>query len=235
MQLVPNVIERPAEVLENILKSHYPAEMYDAFFSAPATESIIKGVNVNIQNIQILDNHSGFITSKIQIFDIDSYVYPIVMVITNDTKEPVKFEFKSVFNGIGDGDELAIGDNLTIYREYDNPPKFIDIHILLMKSNEKSRDIYSKINEVMNSKEGKDTMDSISKIITASNPAYTVIANLGQTLLQSIINYLSNEKDEQIFYGVKSMNMYPDNLGIGKQHILTDNENAKIIFEVQGF
>jgi len=233
MILVPNVVTRPKKDLQTVLARLPDGQQgkVNSLLSLRSENSPLinlTGVFVRFHQIRILDNHSSILG-----VDISADVYPIIMVVSDASDSPYEFKFLSVFNDVKDLDTLTIDHGLDVARNYSGKiPRFFDIHVVLMKSNERTRDIAKAIQEAINSETGKALQTTITTAINAANPIAGVIVSAATSLLSLITGILSKEKDEQIFYGVASFEDDPDNLGIGSQRMMTDKKNATIIYEV---
>ncbi|MDD2336150.1 MAG: hypothetical protein PHD01_06205 [Geobacteraceae bacterium] len=232
MLLVPNVIQRPRKEIEAAI-TQIPLERrmaIETVLSTPLKVSPLdgaSGVFVRFKEIKILDNHASFLG-----WDVSSDIYPIVLAVSDAAEKPFQISFASVFNDVHDGDSLPITNGLDFARISSRIPRFLDIHVVLMKSNEASRDIAKAVNEALSSQDGKNITATLGAAISGVNPIAGTIITIGTSVLSLITGYLSKEKDEQVFYGVTSFENDPDGLGVGKTWVLTDKKNASIIFEV---
>jgi hypothetical protein len=231
--LVPNTVIHPKSDLKVAiagLSNEHKTGIENLIRTRAGTSPLtkLKGIFVRFEQIRVLDNHSSILG-----FDISADVYPIIMVVNDAATSPYEFKFIKVFNDINDLDTLPIDNGLDTARSTpDKIPRFFDIHVVLMKSNERERDISKAIHDAVNSDTGKSLQDTIEKAVTAANPVAGVIISAATSLLSLVTGILSNEKDEQIFYGVASFEDDPDNLGIGTKRLLTDKKNASIIYEI---
>ncbi len=186
-----------------------------------------RGVLVRVRDIQVLDNHSNRLFGG----DAAADVYPIVMVVSDGGQGAYEIAHLPVFNGIFDGDFLPIAGHLDVGR-FGRMPSFIDVHLLLMRSNERQRDIAKAIDDALQSDDGKAAVVALNALVTAANPIAGAAVGIARDILQVVTRVLSNEKDEQIFYGVGSFAKDPDNLGIGIAHPFTDQRNARATIEI---
>ena len=231
--LVPDTHLRPSSNLAESL-SLLPAGQRSAVsaqLASRASDSALlglTGITVRIDSIQVLDVHASFLSSSADI-------YPVVGVVTSDTKEPFQARTLNVFNGIRNGDYLSMTPQWDAYRDLADVPKFLDLHVLLMKSNQGPRNIGAELQEAMGSNTVKTALGALATAVGAANPLAGVISTLGASAFQLVTSLLSNEKDEQIFYGVASFEDDPDDLGIGRPWTLRDEKpNACVKFEILG-
>lgn len=203
------------------------SKMYE---SAPIPD--FTKTTIQIDSVKVIDNHTGTLW-----WDRDADIYLIGAVITNKADTPIvinTLDNDRVFNGIRDENMLSITNHLTLSRIYNGIPDFIDLHLAVMKSNEHSRNFNKYINESLESEQGKSLTSALTTLLTTSNPLLGSISAMGTSLLSLVTDYLSKREDEQIFYGVSSFELYPDNLGMGKKWHMTDNKNADIEFQIVG-
>lgn len=232
MLLIPNVVRRPKTAVEAAIAG-MPKETrlaIETAMAAPLKESPLDGADgvfVRFKEIKILDNHSSFLG-----MDRSADIYPIVLAVSDSSKEPFQISFATVFNDIMDGDVLPIANALDFARIYSHIPRFLDVHVVIMKSNEGTRDIAKSLNDALASEDGKNIVKTLSAAAAGVNPIVGTVVTIGTSLLSLITGYLSKEKDEQVFYGVGSFADYPDALGVGKTWVLTDKKNAAVTFEI---
>jgi len=232
MLLIPNVIQRPRKEIEAAI-AKIPDERklaIEKVLATPLKKSPLDdatGVFVRFKEIKVLDNHASFL-----VWDVSADIYPIVMVISDASEKPYQISFMNVFNGVKDGDSLTITHGLDLARTYSCIPRFLDIHVVVMKSNERTRNIAKAVSEALSSVDGKNIITTLGDAVSGANPIAGTVVTIGTSLLSLITGYLSKEKDEQVFYGVASFENDPDALGIGKIWPLTDKKNASIFFEV---
>ncbi|BBL76224.1 hypothetical protein [Methylomagnum ishizawai] len=243
MVLVPNFVDDPRQA-RHAAMARLPTESGNDFMAALRTPSErspltgLKGLFLRFNQIRVMDNHNAILG-----VDTPADVYPIILVTSDAADLPYQFQTSRVFNDIKDMDTLPINDpndgdsGLDVARIVtagDKTPRFLDIHVVLMKSNEKSRDINKAIHDALESDTGKSLANTLGTAATAANPVAGVIVNAGTALLSLVTGILAGQKDEQIFYGVASYEADPDHLGIGGRKFMTDRKNATVIYEVVG-
>jgi hypothetical protein len=219
-KLVPDVVYRPT-------RSAAPRMAV----AGPSPLNGLKSVVVRVSQIRVLDNHaSGFFGG-----DAAADVYPIVLVTSDNGAQPAQLGSPGIFNGIFDGDRLPISaPGFTVSRSLNAVPSFLDIHILVMRSKERQRDIAKAIADALTSQEGKSATAALTALVTGANPIAGTALSIGTSILQIVTNILAQGKDEQIFYGITSLERDPDSLGIGVTHSFTDDRNALALVQVVG-
>ncbi|MGD1097719.1 MAG: hypothetical protein ABSB35_37745 [Bryobacteraceae bacterium] len=219
LTLVPDVVYRP-------IRSSAP-RMAMAGFS-PLTG--LKGVLVRVNEIEVLDNHNSGLFGGAA-----ADVYPIVLVASDKGGPPAQLGSPGIFNDIFDGDRLPIAaPGFTVSRSLGAVPAFLDIHVLVMRSKEHQRDVAKAINDALKSDEGKAATTALTTLVTGANPIAGTALSIGTSILQIVTNVLAQGKDEQIFYGITSLERDPDTLGIGVTHTFTDDRNALVLVQVVG-
>jgi len=234
MMLIPNTVQEPRRELHDMLwnmSEPRRKEIENVLATPPAVSPLdgLTGVFIRFTKMHILDNHTSFL-----FWDTAADVYPLVMAVSDAADQPFQLQFQSVFNDINDGDILPIANGFDFARTTKDIPNFIDLHVVLMRSAEKTRQIAQAVNEALASEQGKNITDSLSSALSGANPLVGTAMSIGASLLSLVTAWLSKEKDEQIFYGVASYAQDPDNLGIGCKQILTDKKNAVVEFEIIG-
>jgi hypothetical protein len=216
--LIPNTVYRPGAVAGA-----------NAAKSAPLNN--LKGVLVRVPEIQILNNHKTDLLGRKEAADI----YPIVLVASDQGQQPAQLASPGIFNGVFNGDRLPIAPpGFTVDRSLASMPSFLDIHVLVMQSKQHERDVAQAIQNALQSDQGKAAMTALQTILTGANPIAGTALSIGASILQIVTNVISQSKDEQIFYGVTSLERNPDNLGIGITHVFTDDRNALVQVAVIG-
>ena len=216
--LVPDIVYQPPRAAE-----------VQSEGAAPLT--ILKGVIVRASKIQILNNHKTGILGKKEAADI----YPIVLVASDQGQQPAQLASPGVFNGIFNGDNLPIADpGFTVDRSLGAVPSFLDIHVLVMRSLQHQRDVAQAIQTALQSPQGQAAMTALKTIVTGANPIAGTAVAMGTAILAIVTKVISQAADEQIFYGVTSLERVPDNLGIGVTHVFTDDRNALVNLQVLG-
>jgi len=241
--LVPDLLYSPKNQLEDALTRVIPLEAVPEAVDAVTRVSKaqpdntldgVKGVVVRVESIEVINNkRTGSFWGAFG-GDRDADIYPIVLVANGGSDIPIEFSLPHMFNGIRDGDHLPIAKpGITVQRNLDSLPLFLDIHILLMRSLSKQREFAKAMDAALESPEGKSIVGTLKTAITGVNAAAGVALNLSTSLLQLYLDFLGAEKDKQIFYGVGSLEQQPDALGIGRTHEFTDGKNARAIVKVE--
>lgn len=151
---VPNVIQSPSKEIE-ATNANIPFERkfaIETFLNTPLKASSLDGatgVFVRFKEIKVLNSQAGFLA-----WDISSDICPIVMAVSVASEKPFQISFASVFNDVDVGDSLQITNALDFARKYSCIPRFLVIHTVLMKSNERTRDIVKAVNEAISSDVG---------------------------------------------------------------------------------
>jgi hypothetical protein len=236
MILVPDIVYSPRQQLNAALEGlpDERREEIESLVKPRGAVSRLAGLNglfVRFHQIRVLDNHASVLG-----LDVGADVYPIIMVVSDATNDPVMFgEGSRVFNDINDLDTLPIGNGLDVARTLAGKlPRFLQIHMLLMRSRQRTRDISGAIHSALSSDTGKGLQSTINTAVNAANPVAGVIASAASSILALVTDALSQAKDIQIFYGVTCFEDNPDELGIGQRRQLTDSKNASVIYEVVG-
>ncbi|HUA33830.1 MAG TPA: hypothetical protein VMA09_09520 [Candidatus Binataceae bacterium] len=217
--LVPDTVYQP------------PRAAVSAQAAGPAPLDNLKGVIVRATKIQIQNNHKTDLLGRKEPADI----YPIILVASDQSQQPAQLGSPGIFNGIFNGDDLPIADpGFTVERSLGAIPSFLDIHVLVMRSLQHQRDVAQAIQAALQSTEGQAAMTALKTIVTGANPIAGTAVAMGTSILTIVTKVLSQAKDEQIFYGVTSLEREPDNLGIGVTHVFTDDRNALVNIQVVG-
>jgi hypothetical protein len=235
MLLVPNVFINPRDDRAKVMQASpkLRREKDVDLYMEPRPESPLRGLTgvvVRFKEIRILDNHASTILGK----DKSANIYPIVMAVSDAASNAYDLATRNVFNDIKDNDCLPIANALSVARYYSRIPLFLDIHLAIVKSNERTRDVAKMINEAVTSEEGQAITTTLNTVISGANLLAGTITSIATSLLALITDCIAKTKDEQIFYGVASFEDDPDNLGIDGLKIMTDEKNARAAFEVIG-
>ena len=216
--LVPDTVYQP------------PRAAVSAQAAGAAPLNNLKGVIVRATKINILNNHkTGILGGK------EADIYPIVLVASDQGQQPAQLGSPGVFNDIVNGDDLPIADpGFTVARSLGAVPSFLDIHVLVMRSLQHQRDVASAIQTALQSTDGQAAMTALKTLLTSANPIAGTAVAMGTSILSIVTKVISQAKDEQIFYGVTSLERDPDNLGIGVTHVFTDDRNALVNVQVLG-
>jgi hypothetical protein len=187
----------------------------------------INAVHIRFKELKVIDNHTSFIS-----WDSPADVYALAFAVNDVSQKTYDISTAGIFNGIKDNDDLPSVSQLDIVRTFNNPPHFLDIHVLVLKSSQKKRDLAKSVNDALSSPEGAGFSSTLNTAI--SNSAAGEILHVTTSLLSHITTVISLDEDEQLFYGILCLEDDPDDLGIGKSWVLTDNKNVRVTFEVVG-
>ncbi len=219
-RLIPDVVYRPTRAVTPRLA-----------MAGPSLLTGLTGVIVRVSRMQILNNHNQGLFGRDEAAD----VYPIVLVASDKGTQPAQLASPGIFNGIFDGDDLPIAaPGFDVSRNLSAVPSFLDVHVVLMRSLQHQRDVAGAINQALQSQQGQAATSALTTLLTGVNPIAGTAMSIGTTILQIVTNVLAQGKDEQIFYGVTSLDQSPDALGIGVTHIFTDDRNALVQLQVLG-
>lgn len=234
--LIPDVVYQPEAILEDALIGvAVNSGTLKSTLSSKSNNSTLnglKGLIVKVSEIYIKDNRRGLPLSN---RDLPADIYPIFLVSNGGSKEPVRFELPGIFNGVKDNSNLPIAKaGLAIHRDLTTVPQYLDIHVLVMRSLKKKRDLAKALNEVLESDEGKSLIDTIGDLSKITNAGIGISVGAASTLLQLFLKYLKGLKDKQLFYSVISLDRQPDHLGIGNSYKLEHEEYGHAMIEVHG-
>lgn len=188
----------------------------------------VTGVAVKVTGIQVKDTRPGVFGSA------RADVYPIFLAVLGPSSDPVAFATLSVFNDVVPGASLPISPVAppTIARQLGAVPRAIDVHVLLMRSRERTRDVAKAIEAARASPEGTKIVTTIATALATTNPATAGLVTLASELLGLVCRILSDAKDRQLFYAVASVEE-TDGLGIGTPIVLED-DGARVELEIRG-
>lgn len=232
MLLIPDAVLAPGAELTDSLSRVLPEtaipQVIETIASSHTTPAGLTGVVVRVKEIFIIRNKSGVLG-----IGNSADIYPIILVANGESQDPVKFSLPNMFNNIGDRMALPIAEpGIDVSRNFNNVPEFLDIHVLLMKSKKKQRDFATALTTTLASDEGKSIIDSIGKLVQGGTAG--IVLNISSALLQVFLKFLGAQEDKQLFYGVGSFDKQIDALGIGKEHVFTDNNFARVTIEIIG-
>jgi hypothetical protein len=189
----------------------------------------LTGLNVRIKGITILDIKRGFFNPRS-----DADIYPLFLIAAPETTEPVVIQPVRVFNDISPGEALPLPDVAapTIFRTAEELPPWIDVHVVVMKSRKRSRDLAKGILDALASDEGSAIHKAIVTAAAAANPTAAVVAPLAIGLLNLVCRFIAKEEDTQLFYSHASIEA-ADGYCIDQDIELTDRKHASVVLRVQ--
>ena len=233
MFLVPNILIRPKLEIQRVLSSYLSGDRLSAAMNTMTKRPPISpldslsGMSFRFKEIKVMDNHASFLN-----WDSPADVYAMAFVTSDASPKPFDITFTGICNGVKDNNELPNVNVLDIARTFNSIPHFQDIHVVVMKSSQSKRDIAKAVSDALLSSEGTGLVGTLNH--TFENLASGEVLHVATSLLSHICTNISNDTDEQLFYGIISFEDDPDDLGLGKTWVLTDNRNVKVSFEVVG-
>ena len=151
-----------------------------------AFEADVVGVTLHVTRIQVLDTHKGWFDGEV------ADVYPMYLLLVGPSAAPVQWGPWTMYNDVRPGDTLPIAANAppTILRSLTSLPAYIDLHVVIMRSREKSRDFGAAVKAALASDAGKALVQAAQAAVSTANPAAGVAVGVGKELLEMVASYL---------------------------------------------
>lgn len=223
--LMPDMIERPSwRLILDLERGLIPERARDTLMSM-ALEPAITSILVRLKKVQILNIHEGW-------RDKAGEIYLVTSVIDGLREEPIVL-YVEPFSGIRENDFLDIGEPGVAM--YQNPPgklpRFLDIRIQIVESDEKLREAGKVLTEISNDQDFKDNQKALSILATTPTPILSTVVGLADKVINIIGGILKMNRDDQICYYAATFTDKFDNLGVG-QHRHTKSNEVEFNYEI---
>ena len=216
--LEPDIIERPSwSLILDLERGRVPESARDTLMTM-ALKPTITSILVRLKKVQILNIHEPF-------YDKAGEIYLVTSVIDGLVENPIVLNVKP-FSGIKKDDFLDIGKpGVAIYQ---NPPgklpRFLDIRIQIVESDERLRDAGKVLTEISNDQDFKDIQKVLSILATTATPMFGTVVGLANKVINVIGVTLKMNRDDQICYYAATFTDKFDNLGVGEHRHTKPNE-----------
>jgi hypothetical protein len=144
-------------------------------------------------------------------------VYVVTNVVDGAGDKPINFS-GNTYRDVRNGDLLPIGppnDLLTVYFKKAPLPDILSVNVLVLRSNADMRELGSVISQI----EGDDTFKKLNDVLltalTATQPAFGVVAQVAVEAMGLLGTYLQSKKDDQLGYLQHTYTNLFDSLGQG--------------------
>jgi hypothetical protein len=148
------------------------------------------GLTVSFKQVQILDAQAGG-------FDWGrGEVYVVTSVLDGSGKQP---DFKTqMFEGIHDRDFLPLGDGGMLVGLIQNPRWFVDLHMLIMESDEDIRSIGEAIEQARKDSKLSEAAKAVGALAAFDPTKITLVVNAVDAFLAILAGILSANGDDHI-------------------------------------
>lgn len=182
----------------------------------------IKNVRVTIKDI--------YIKKKGELSKAEVYFYSVV----TDHLMPVELK-SEIYENIGKNQALPLGPSgVVIYRNKEGKlPKYLDIRIAVMESDEKSRNLGKDLESIRESDEFKKAKDAVLAVTSLTAPHSALVTASVDFIFGLVSKALQKNKDDQFIYIMASFDSVFDDLGTRYGEIVQENKYVKIKYQVE--
>lgn len=184
-----------------------------------------KGLTLSVEEVVISHDHDPLFRGKGEVYIITSLLDGSGAQPDLQTKE---------FRGIGSGDRLPLGEGGMLVGSVRDPSWFVDFHMLIMESDEGSKDLAETISEVRKSSGLEDALKLAGALGAFDPTGISHIKTAVGLFLGALEGALKRDGDDHIAT-IHDFYLACQNWGIGRHPSdgLRQWSDAKVAYEIQ--